>query len=381
MSGPRRRRVLAVALLVAVVVAVAVVVRMTDAGPTPARVGAVVDPVSYAEDEVPAAADEVPLRLPGGEAVLRVGRTVERLPDATGTDQPGVPAPEDGAWLPVSWQWTAWTQRHALGAYSGVPPAVTPAAAPVPTLTLLVDGERHPLVVPAPAGPTTEPDGTWFHVAVPAGDDADAGLALAVGFDGEEQVVTVDGGRLETGERGRFAAYDDYDQALDQEDPVAVLPGDTGTDFDFPFAGTPAQPLDGDLVVAAATREPYVTGLGWAPAGRTWAVLPLQLYVAGELEDGERSVTIGDRSWSLYDARPDIRVAVAGEEPAAPVAHVPPADDLRAAGTVVASVPADATTLRLEVAARSALREVREGDPAGVPDAFTLTWAGDVPLA
>ncbi|MDN7120068.1 hypothetical protein INN71_01540 [Nocardioides sp. ChNu-153] len=381
MSALRGRRAVLVGVTLVVLVAavlVVVLVRTTGEGPTPARVGAVVDPTSYAEDEVPTATDQVAVQLPGGAAVLRIGDTVARLPDATGTEQPGVPAPEDGTWLPVSWQWTEWTQRPALGVYQGAPVAVTPDTAPSPTLTLLVDGERHPLRVGEPAVPRSQPDGAWFHVAVPA--DRTVDLGLAVGWDGEEQVVEVAPGRLELSDPGRFAAYDDYDRSDERTTPVAVLPGSTGTDFAFLLPGTPTDPLDGDLSVVAAYREPYVTGLGWAPAGRTWAVLPLDLYVAGELEDGDRSVTIGSRSWSLYEARPDIRVGVAGEEPVAPAAYRPPTEPVASVGVVVVDVPQDATTVRLDVAARTPVREVRTGDPAGVPDAFTLTWAGDVPL-
>lgn len=253
----RRRSAAVVAggvALVAVLVAGLVVLDPFGAAPTPARVGQLVTTGAVNAEDVRGPGAEVTVPLPPGDLVLRVGEPQDALPDTAGLEEPGVPAPDGGAFVPVLWEWATGSLRTDLGAAPGAPPSVVADAAPSPGLALLGDGEGVDLPLGAPP-----PDGreAWSFVAT----DGAAEQTFVVSYDGVEVRVTGSSDGLEVEDPGPTAAYDGYLRDRSGAAPVATLP--VVTDPVTTVEGASGGPLA--LTVGGASREPYVTGLGWAP--------------------------------------------------------------------------------------------------------------------
>ncbi|HEY1134502.1 MAG TPA: hypothetical protein VGE77_07980 [Nocardioides sp.] len=378
-----RRRTTAVAALVLLLVAglvLAVVLVQRDDRPT-ARVGHVVAATFDlpGADGVPERAGAASLTLPGGDLEVVVGARSEVI-DAD-AEQQSVPPPDGGAYLPVAWRWTSSTVRWDLAGLPGEPASVVADRAPDVTLTLVQDGVRYPLQAPAPLSVNGGDDDRWFPVAVGGSED----VALVVAFDGEEQVLDVTGSGIRAGDPGRFAAYEGYEREPDRarDDVATLIPADLGAGLATTFdgEGTPASPGDGTLVVQTVSPEPYVTGLGWAPDGETWLVLPLAVDFFGEIRNaaGLASVPL---DWSFYDAAPEVRVGADGAAPEPVVVLTPPAGDFLSPGSAavaVALVGEGTTTVALEASAQIVqLRTYEDVDRADFPDVVPLAWSAQL---
>lgn len=368
----------ALVLLLVAGTALAVLLLQRDERTT-ARVGHVVDArLDLEEDPVRLGAASV--ALPGGDLEVAVAARTDVL-DAD-AEQQAVPPPDGGAFLPVAWRWTTTSDRWDLAAPPGAPPSVVAEPAPEVTLTLVQDGIRYPLRAPAPSQASAEEEDRWFPVAVAASDD----VALVVGFDGEEQVLEVGADGPVAGDPGRLAAYDGYERAPERSDEVtAMVPPDLGGGLATTYAGdgTPDSPGDGVLVVRTASAEPYVTGLGWAPEGRTWLVLPLAVDFFGALRSTDGLAGVPN-DWDLYSASPDVRVGADGATPTPVVVLTPPVGDVLSpgsAGVAVALVPEDTGSVTLRASAEIVRLLPYDGvDRSDFPDPVTLTWEADLPV-
>lgn len=377
-----RRRPVTVSLVLLLVAGTALAVLLLQRDDrTPARVGHVVDArLDLEEDPVRLGAASV--ALPGGDLEVAVAARTDVLDAAA--EQQAVPPPEGGAYLPVAWRWTTTSDRWDLAALPGAPPSVVAEPAPEVTLTLVQDGIRYPLRAPAPLLPSSEED-RWFPVAVAASDD----VSLVVGFDGEEQVVQVGADGPVNGDPGRLAAYDGYERAPDRsersDEVAAMVPPDLGGGLATTYAGdgTPDSPGDGVLVVRTVSAEPYVTGLGWAPEGETWLVLPLAVDFFGAVRSPVGLAGVPN-DWNLYAASPDVRVGVDGATPTPVVVLTPPVGNVLSPGTAgvaVALVPEDTAGVTLQASAE--IVELRPYDGLGradFPDPVTVTWEAGLPV-
>lgn len=187
------------------------------------------------------------VQLPGGRLDLTIGAPVDHLDAGDLGEGEDAEAPDGGGFVGLSWQYDG-------GA--GVPTwhkAVLVGDDVAPEITLLAGGERYPLGSSEAGAPEA------MFVAV---EDADA-ISVEVAFDGVAQTVTAAGDR----------------------DPGAAEPlyGAAGT---RPTLNDCAeQEFDSGATVeltcsAEVTTLPYVADLGWAPDGRTWALVRLETSVS-----------------------------------------------------------------------------------------------------
>ncbi|HEY1134504.1 MAG TPA: hypothetical protein VGE77_07990 [Nocardioides sp.] len=367
---PRRQVVLVAAgtALVALLVVAFLVLDPFVDGPTPARVGQVVTTGAWNSDDAPREDAEVTVALPPGDVVLRVGEPRDALPDVAGLEQGGVPAPDGGAFVPVRWEWGARSVRTDVGAQPDAPPGVGLDAAPAPELGLLVDGEVVALPIGTPGRGGLE---TWSFVAT----DGEAEQTWVVRYDGVEVRITGSSAGLEVGDAGSTAGYEDYVRDRSGEQPTTVLPVAT-TPASEPRGSSDA-PLT--MIVGGATREPYVTGLGWAPDGTTWVVLTLRIEGAFETQAGDVVYGLDDLRWRTFD-EVTLTVGADGEELPAPTRSPYHLYEVYAPFVLaVVEVPTGVTTVTLDARATMPVRYA-EPESAAAPDALELRWSGEVEL-
>jgi hypothetical protein len=217
------------------------------------------------------------IALPIGRLEVSMGEPTTELGADDTRQLEAVTAPENSAFVPITWQYDAGT----FGDYSDYLDTETR-----PTIDLVADGASYRLPSPESTGEGAES----FYVLV-TGDEDDANEAeLSVDFDGITQTVG-----LASGERDEGRAAPLYDLKPRKESTASCT---NDAEFDLPKL---ARLGDFTCNITRSARIPYAGG-AWAPEGRSWEVVTISTVarrydvIAEDLRSGAIYVAAGVES-------------------------------------------------------------------------------------
>ena len=224
--------------------------------------------------------DEFEVMLPSGQFDFTVTEPRDELSESDAADGESREAPDGRQYVGLEWDWRGMAGR----AFSLLNHDVPPQVAKVSVMT--GDDELAVFELDTQGG---SPAGRAW-VLVSDGTDP----ALQVTYDGHTQTVDLGSGDVDAG-----VAEGLYDIAT--------------YDVDCPDQG-PGTERDGlqyriECAVGEVIAVPYVADLGWADAGQTWLLVPV------ELKPGEVRFTSGSESASYRVAREDGSVAIGDGDP------------------------------------------------------------------